>query len=69
MSEVLKQPAIIGASESKHKSSALLSYLPAILAIVGSALLVLLRIQVGGAHFISDGALMMLALASYLTAA
>jgi uncharacterized membrane protein len=31
--------------------------------------MVLLRIQSGGSHFISDGALMMLALACYLTAA
>src|SRR5947209_5901687 len=69
MSEVLQQPAIIGASDPKQKSSALVSYLPAIFAVVGSALLVLLRIQVGGEHFISDSALMMLALACYLTAA
>lgn len=69
MSEVLKQPAIITAPEIKSKSSGLISYLPAILAIGGSALLVLLRIRVGGSHFISDSALMMLALASYLTAA
>src|SRR5215203_466513 len=67
MSEVLEQPTII--SESKQKSSSLLSYMPAILAIAGSVLLVLLRIQVGGASFISDGALMMLALAAYCTAA
>ncbi|MDT4895067.1 MAG: hypothetical protein QOH25_144 [Acidobacteriota bacterium] len=70
MSEVLKQPAVITtASGAKQNHSALVSYLPAILAIVGSVLLVLLRIQTGGSHFISDGALMMLALASYLTAA
>jgi ABC-type transport system involved in cytochrome c biogenesis permease subunit len=56
-------------SWEKPKNSSLLSYLPAALVIVGSVLLVLLRIQVGGAHFISDSALMMLALASYLTAA
>ncbi len=67
MSEVLQQPTII--SESKQNSSSLLSYLPAILAVGGSVLLVLLRIQVGANHFISDGALMMLALAAYLTAA
>lgn len=73
MSEVLKQPAVITTSESKtteRKSpSTWLSYLPAILAVFGSVLLVLLRIQLGGGRFISDGALMMLALASYLTAA
>ncbi|HKQ99841.1 MAG TPA: cytochrome c biogenesis protein CcsA [Pyrinomonadaceae bacterium] len=71
MSEVLKQPAIIGSSgqEAKAGRSVLISYLPAILALGGSVLLVLLRIRVGGEHFVSDGALMMLALASYLTAA
>ena len=56
-------------SWEKPKNSSLLSYLPAALVIVGSVLLVLLRIQTGGEHFISDSALMMLALASYLTAA
>lgn len=45
------------------------SLLPAILVIVGSVLMAGLRIQVGGDKFISDGALMMLALACYLTAA
>ncbi|HKC63966.1 MAG TPA: cytochrome c biogenesis protein CcsA [Pyrinomonadaceae bacterium] len=56
-------------SWEKPKDSSLYSYLPAILAVLGSVLLVLLRIQVGGEHFISDSALMMLALACYLTAA
>jgi cytochrome c-type biogenesis protein CcsB len=69
MSEVLKQPAIIGASEPKQSYSALVSYLPAILALGGSVLLVLLRTRTGGEHFISDSALMMLALAAYLMAA
>lgn len=45
------------------------SYIPAFLAIFGSFALVFLRINVGGERFISDGALMMLALASYLIAA
>ncbi len=45
------------------------SYIPAFLAIFGSLALVLIRINVGGERFISDGALMMLALASYLIAA
>jgi cytochrome c-type biogenesis protein CcsB len=71
MSEVLKQPSVIGPAETEatKRNSAFVSYLPAILAIGGSVLLVLLRIQTGGSHFISDGALMMLALAAYLTAA
>lgn len=44
-------------------------YVPAALAIVGSFAMLMLRINVGGDRFISDGALMMLALASYLIAA
>jgi cytochrome c-type biogenesis protein CcsB len=69
MSEVMHQPAAINAPNVKIKSSALVSYLPAFLAVFGAILMVLLRIRAGGDHFISDGALMMLALASYLTAA
>ena len=46
-----------------------MTYIPAVLAIGGSFALLLIRINVGGQHFISDGALMMLALASYLIAA
>src|SRR5919202_797626 len=56
-------------SDFELQSTTLRSYLPAILAVVGSLLMVGLRIQAGGEHFISDGALMMLALACYLTAA
>lgn len=44
-------------------------YLPAMLAVGGAILIVILRWQMGGGHFISDAALMMLALACYLTAA
>jgi ABC-type transport system involved in cytochrome c biogenesis permease subunit len=68
MSEVLKQP-VLTATPDAHVRSSLRSYLPAILAVAGSVLMVMLRIQVGGQHFISDGALMLLALACYLTAA
>src|SRR3954463_11704984 len=67
MSEVLRQPLL--ASGTSIERRGLRSYFPAIFAIGGSILLVLLRIQVGAAHFISDGGLMMLALACYLTAA
>jgi cytochrome c-type biogenesis protein CcsB len=67
MSEVLKQPLLT--STAKVERRGLRSFLPAILAIGGSILLVLLRIQLGGQHFISDGGLMLLALACYLTAA
>ncbi len=44
------------------------SYLPAILAIVGAFLMLGLRLQIGET-FISDGALMMIALACYILAA
>ncbi len=43
-------------------------YLPAILTIVGAFLMLFLRIEIGG-KFISDGALMMIALACYIFAA
>jgi ABC-type transport system involved in cytochrome c biogenesis permease subunit len=68
MSEVMKQTAVMGAPELKLKSS-LTAYVPAFLAVVGALLLCLARAQYGGERFISDGALMMLALASYLIAA
>lgn len=56
-------------SEIKEQAevSTLSTYFPAILAIAGSLLMVGARIQVGGG-FISDGALMMLALAAYIFA-
>lgn len=67
MSEVLKQPIVIGAP--KLSRGMLRSYLPTIAVIVGALLTVLLRMQLGGARFPSDGALVVLALACYLTAA
>lgn len=69
MSEVMNQPAMIDAPQISMKGSKFISYLPAILAVGGAILLTLLRMRFGGAQFISDGALMMLALACYLTAA
>ncbi|MEP6849934.1 MAG: cytochrome c biogenesis protein CcsA, partial [Acidobacteriota bacterium] len=45
------------------------SYIPFTLAILGSFTLLLIRVNIGGGHFITDGALMILALASYLIAA
>lgn len=69
--EVLKTPIIASAEKSDNSSSASMwmTYIPAALAIGGSFALLLIRVSVGGQHFISDGALMMLALASYLIAA
>jgi cytochrome c-type biogenesis protein CcsB len=69
--EILKQPILTTdeTAEVKKTVSTLSSYLPFVLAIFGSIALLLLRINLGGERFISDGALMMLALASYCTAA
>ncbi|HEX8069765.1 MAG TPA: cytochrome c biogenesis protein CcsA [Pyrinomonadaceae bacterium] len=69
MSEVLKSPADFRAPRMDAGAWSLRSYLPAALPLLGAALMLLARIQFGGAHFIDDGALMMLALACYLTAA
>lgn len=72
MSQQILEPPIIMSAEKGEKpaaSSSWMTYIPAILAIGGSFALLLIRINVGGTHFISDGALMMLALASYLIAA
>lgn len=69
--QVLQPPLIVGGNtaERSARTSFIGSYLPAILAIVGSFALTGWRISAGGDRFISDGALMMLALASYLFAA
>src|SRR5918912_695815 len=69
MSDVLKAPADFRAPHLDASAWSLRSYLPAALPLVGALLVLVLRIQMGGAHFINDGALMMLALACYLTAA
>lgn len=69
--EVLNKPIVMPAAEDDGSApkSTWQSYIPVFLAIFGSFALVFLRINVGGERFISDGALMMLALASYLIAA
>lgn len=55
---------------SRHTGTSIVrSYAPAILALTGAGVLAAARVAVGGQGFISDGALMMLALASYLIAA
>lgn len=77
MSEVIKQPALGGAASGaiadekdfKDAASSFGSYLPAIISVGGALALGLLRYAMGGENFISDGALMMLALAAYLIAA
>src|SRR2546423_2052105 len=68
MSEVVNEPTFAEATEF-NLTTQLRSYAPAILAVAGALLMMLLRIKLGGAGFISDSALMLLALACYLTAA
>ena len=64
-------PIVVGkeASGDIQQVSTWGTYIPFILAIVGSFLMAGARINFGGDRFISDGACMMLALASYLIAA
>lgn len=57
------------ASSAPLPTSWLMSYFPALIAVFGSLAVLLLRLEIGGERFISDGALMMLALAAYLIAA
>jgi cytochrome c-type biogenesis protein CcsB len=65
MSQVLTANEI---RETKKFGLLNFQYLPAILAIVGAFAMLFLRLEIG-ANFISDGALMMLALACYILAA
>jgi ABC-type transport system involved in cytochrome c biogenesis permease subunit len=66
--EILNQPLVAQetAATSDHGYA---SYLPAAIAIGGAIVVALARIWAGGSRFISDEALMMLALAAYLIAA
>lgn len=67
--EILKQPVIFSDKTERGEITAWRSYIPFIIGLVAPFVFVLFRIYSGGAHFISDGALMMLALACYLIAA
>jgi cytochrome c-type biogenesis protein CcsB len=67
--EVLKQTIIVRDKTENESASVWRSLAPFVLVICGSIGLLLVRINTGGASFISDGALMMLALAAYLSAA
>ena len=64
----IQSDVILAAGSGRVSERSWLSYLPAILVILGSLAMLLLRINIG-ANFISDGALMMLALACYILAA
>jgi ABC-type transport system involved in cytochrome c biogenesis permease subunit len=67
--QVLKNPAQLGTPKLGAGTWSLKSFLPAVLPVAGALLILVLRLELGGAHFIYDSALMMLALACYLTAA
>ena len=64
MAQVISADKVFGTD----KTGSWRTYAPAMVAVAGALLMLLARIQVGGS-FISDGALMMLALAAYLLAA
>lgn len=69
--EVLKQPMLV-ADSSSAKTNTLPGWrllIPVLAVILVSVILTLIRAEAGGGRFPSDGALMMLALAAYLTAA
>ena len=69
--QVMDQPILISEDLTKDNtsSSSWRTLLPFIIATLGAFLLAAARISFGGEGFISDGACMMLALGSYLTAA
>src|SRR5215207_5015666 len=67
MSEVLKQPAVMGTPDINLKGARLSSYLPAAIALLGAGALTLLRMNTE--RFGSDSGLMLVALAAYLIAA
>jgi cytochrome c-type biogenesis protein CcsB len=74
MSEVINRANLPIADDSPNSNASatedwqFTSYLPAILPIVGAIIMVLLRIELGEGRFISDGALVTIALAAYLSA-
>jgi cytochrome c-type biogenesis protein CcsB len=69
--EILDRSVLAAETDSEENESVSTwhSYIPFAAAVFGSIVLLLLRVQTGGERFISDGALMMLALAAYCTAA
>ena len=67
--EVLSHPLVATNEATAKKLASLRSYLPFAAAILGAFALTGWRISSGGEHFITDSALMMLALASYCFAA
>jgi cytochrome c-type biogenesis protein CcsB len=69
MSRVLKQTPLAHAPQLGFNFPSAAAYVPTALAVGGALLVTLWRLRAGGGGFVSDGALMLLALACYLTAA
>src|SRR4051794_6013324 len=67
--EVLQHPIIASADKVTNKPSNFRSYIPFAIAILGAFAIAGWRVSAGGTHFITDSALMMLALAAYCFAA
>jgi ABC-type transport system involved in cytochrome c biogenesis permease subunit len=67
--QVLDQTNLIMTDDAAAPGAAWRTYIPFVLAVFGSLLFLAARLNFGGAKFPADGALMMLALASYLIAA
>src|SRR5436190_8793764 len=69
--QILDRPLIIPTEKpaANRSSVSWQAYLPFVLAIGGAFAMLFTRINVSGDRFITDGALMMLALAAYLIAA
>jgi ABC-type transport system involved in cytochrome c biogenesis permease subunit len=69
--QILQQPVLAPVENLSMPRvwSSFRSYLPVTIALVGPMVLIAARLNFGGDRFISDGAAMMLALASYLIAA
>ena len=66
--EVLTQPVVLASESDVSRLGILRSYVPAAAAVFASLILVFARIYLGGDRFISDGALMMLALMAIVLA-
>lgn len=69
MSRAIKAINVPTIPQLELKQAAWLSYLPAFLPIIGAGLLLAQRIQSGPTKFLDDGALIVLALLCYITAA
>ncbi|HMQ03106.1 MAG TPA: cytochrome c biogenesis protein CcsA [Pyrinomonadaceae bacterium] len=67
--EVIERSSAVQAGRKENNIAGLGDHLPALLALIGPLLVVAARMNFGSERFISDGALMMLALAAYLVAA